>query len=1125
MIHRRIQLWENGFKADGDSFQALLQDLDDDPAARLPAMRTSTMRRCISTFRSGEAGQAVNSLLQHDQHKGAQFYSGPIDKVQELFHTDGESLPPCDASHPMATAPKLTPAAFYLAIQDIPKSSCVDATSWNAPWLRVINLKPAKEIRDEAGNITNLEESDPLRPLRLFIASIGAGSTSVSRDVYRMMAPVRQIVIKKKDGVRLRTLGIPHTLRRLGSRALARESKTGLNSFFFKEGQLAFSAAAADKIAWALTEATAKPGMVLAHSDQSSAFDHVRRTEVLHGIHELPANHSLRWLENALRAWYSEPVVYLSHAANGEVQKVYSMEGVTQGDPLGMILYCFGQVRALRDLRAKYPKATILAYADDVYMYFFGADITDPEQILKHWDKCATRKGGTKVNMGKCAVHRCSRGQADGTIWPAPPPTTGDRPLYVDGFLAMGVPVGTDTYVKKQAMELADSSAILSLRVAGTIHDSHGDVGRMCRMIALRLCVGIKRFQHILRVVPWRLAHEACVKIDSAMKGQLAALLRQARISDQTWKQATLRLSYGGFGITSASDIAAPAFLGGFHAAIEGEDELRLRDIVHPDHIFTCTLSPEGPTSSTTAPHQLSRLDDLRRAWAECVGEMPNLAEQARAALAGLNSPLHSSYDADREAAWVSEHLRGVKPSPDSSSADDDAEPVAPVAAPVSSSDAPPRRSGRSLRKIEEELTKRAKDAADDGLTASQAWQHPDSRMSAMIALGNWVTQKKLQRALTHERLKTRFIQFWDGLADQADDSAQTRESKSVARVRFRKVLNSVSHIPLAVFPSQGLTMRDPHYVWYLNDRIQTPQPEVRRLYDRGVFTCCKSNRKDDDTTSLHGRNRITDSHLQSCIVNRKCYHNKIRQEVFNMCNAANLGGVCVEKRGLIPGSRKKPADVYIGSWFLDEGYSACAIDIVTTDAEASLTKNTQASVRRQRENISGIQARKMDKIKRRKKLVEHDGEPTVQEYLKAREIKFVPFAVEGTGALGPAVSPFIKQVSQEAKNSGSCSSAPAFRRYWRTRLAMCLARERADAALDRVHDLCSKSNTTEGSSYVPLVDEYELVSEFDDLRGVVLRESSDESDDSADSEHSSDDDTASADSDGGSDSDESDGA
>merc|ERR1711964_782433 len=109
--------------------------------------------------------------------------------------------------------------------------------------------------------------------------------------------------------------------------------------------------------------------------------------------------------------------------------------------------------------------------------------------------------------------------------------------------------------------------------------------------------------------------------------------------------------------------------------------------------------------------------------------------------------------------------------------------------------------------------------------------------------------------------------------------------------------------------------------------------------------------------------------------------------------------------------------------------------------------------------------------------------------------------------------------------NNGSTCSAPAFRRKWETRIAMCLARGRCAAALDRVCDLCSKNNTAEGSSYVPLVDEYELASEFDDLFRVVLRESSDDSADSADSEHSSDDDTASADSDGGSDSDESDGA
>ena len=99
------------------------------------------------------------------------------------------------------------------------------------------------------------------------------------------------------------------------------------------------------------------------------------------------------------------------------------------------------------------------------------------------------------------------------------------------------------------------------------------------------------------------------------------------------------------------------------------------------------------------------------------------------------------------------------------------------------------------------------------------------------------------------------------------------------------------------------------------------------------------------------------------------------------------------------------------------------------------------------------------------------------QKFLRLRETDFIAFAIEGTGALGPAVDPFIKQVSQEANNSKSCSSAPAFRRYWYTQLGMCLARGRAsshhlargraDAGIDRVCDLCAKSKI-EGSTTIP---------------------------------------------------------
>ena len=103
------------------------------------------------------------------------------------------------------------------------------------------------------------------------------------------------------------------------------------------------------------------------------------------------------------------------------------------------------------------------------------------------------------------------------------------------------------------------------------------------------------------------------------------------------------------------------------------------------------------------------------------------------------------------------------------------------------------------------------------------------------------------------------------------------------------------------------------------------------------------------------------------------------------MCNAANLV-VSVEKRGLVPGTRMKPADVYIDCWSADEGFTACALDVVMTDAESNLTEHTQPSVRRQRENVSGVQARNADQRKRRKKLEGFAGTPTIQEYLQHAE-------------------------------------------------------------------------------------------------------------------------------------------
>ena len=182
-----------------------------------------------------------------------------------------------------------------------------------------------------------------------------------------------------------------------------------------------------------------------------------------------------------------------------------------------------------------------------------------------------------------------------------------------------------------------------------------------------------------------------------------------------------------------------PALLGGFHAAFEADGGLRMRDIVLPEHAFLCALAPEGPSSSATAQHQLSRIADLKAAWSNCVEENPNLAVQARAVLANVNTPLHSSYSTSREQAWVSEVLRGIQPRLAS----------VPAAAKPGLHE-PSTRSGTSLSEIETDLAKLAMDAADGNLTSSSSWQHPGNHVSAMIALGNWSTCQTLQRVLPY---------------------------------------------------------------------------------------------------------------------------------------------------------------------------------------------------------------------------------------------------------------------------------------------------------------------------------------------------------------------------------------
>ena len=75
----------------------------------------------------------------------------------------------------------------------------------------------------------------------------------------------------------------------------------------------------------------------------------------------------------------------------------------------------------------------------------------------------------------------------------------------------------------------------------------------------------------------------------------------------------------------------------------------------------------------------------------------------------------------------------------------------------------------------------------------------------------------------------------------------------------------------------------------------------------------------------------------------------------------------------------------------------------------------------------------------------------------------------------------------------------------------MCIAKGGCTAALDRVSNLCSKSSTNDESNpYIPLVDDYVLVTEFPELQDGLHGHSDESEDDSEDTYPPREDDPAS---------------
>ena len=94
--------------------------------------------------------------------------------------------------------------------------------------------------------------------------------------------------------------------------------------------------------------------------DAVNAFNELRRVLMIWVVrHEWAMG--FHFVFNCYRHWARLVV----HSSSGTLFVLYSMEGVTQGDPLAMILYGLTVVPLIRDLKKQFPELTHIWFADD----------------------------------------------------------------------------------------------------------------------------------------------------------------------------------------------------------------------------------------------------------------------------------------------------------------------------------------------------------------------------------------------------------------------------------------------------------------------------------------------------------------------------------------------------------------------------------------------------------------------------------------------------------------------------------------------------------------------------------------------------------------------------------------
>ena len=220
------------------------------------------------------------------------------------------------------------------------------------------------------------------------------------------------------------------------------------------------------------------------------------------------------------------------------VARLSSSQGVHQGDPLGPALFSAAIQPILSKMSLERSDVVMLAYLDDIYVV---GPANTLEQVLCDF-KVLLSRIGLIICDRKCELYCPLGNQAEIPV-----------SVSYDGVTILGTPIGKPEFVRSQCIDIARSGEQLCCQL--TKLDN-----KQCSMLILRHC-HVPRMNYLARQVFPANLEEAARIHDSMTKSTFVSIIGSNFVKDDSWRQATLKIKLGGFGLTPVSQISHASFL------------------------------------------------------------------------------------------------------------------------------------------------------------------------------------------------------------------------------------------------------------------------------------------------------------------------------------------------------------------------------------------------------------------------------------------------------------------------------------------------------------------------------------------------------------------------------------